>query len=102
MKNYVLSKKKLCLQVTVCLCGRDTCNGPSLPPKDFLEDNDDIIDIEQVVREMNQVKEARPAPVAIGSGQTLPLPSVICLVALVRTAYETIASNLPNRYQWLT
>ena len=41
-------------QATVCLCDRDTCNGPSLPPREMIEDDHDIIDIEEVVREMNQ------------------------------------------------
>ena len=54
------------MQATVCLCGRDTCNGPNLPPKDFFEDEESVIDIDEVVREMNaELDEARPAaPVA--------------------------------------
>ena len=69
----------------MCLCGRDTCNGPSLPPKDFLEAEDNVIDIEEVVREMNEVKEARPAPVAAAAGPRL-LPTVILVGgALIRT-----------------
>ena len=38
------------LQVTVCLCGRDTCNGPSLPPREMLEEADQDIDIDAVFR----------------------------------------------------
>jgi hypothetical protein len=51
----------------VCLCGRDTCNGPSLPPKDLIDKDEDIIDIDEVVREMNEVKMAQPEPIASGA-----------------------------------
>ena len=79
----------------MCLCGRDTCNGPSLPPKDFLEDESNIIDIDEVVREMNEVKEARPAPVAASALTTLP--SVICLAgALLRTLHSVYCSTVSN------
>ncbi len=55
------------LKATVCLCGRDTCNGPSLPPKDLIDKDEDIIDIDEVVREMNEVKMAQPEPIASGA-----------------------------------
>ncbi len=55
------------MQATVCLCGRDTCNGPSLPPKDLIDKDEDIIDIDEVVREMNEVKMAQPEPIASGA-----------------------------------
>ncbi len=51
----------------MCLCGRDTCNGPSLPPKDLIDKDEDIIDIDEVVREMNEVKMAQPEPIASGA-----------------------------------
>ena len=54
-------------EATVCLCGRDTCNGPSLPPKDLIDKDEDIIDIDEVVREMNEVKMAQPEPIASGA-----------------------------------
>ena len=34
----------------MCLCGRDTCNGPSLPPREMLEEADQDIDIDAVFR----------------------------------------------------
>ena len=53
--NILMTSKWYSLfQATVCLCDRDTCNGPSLPPREMIEDDHDIIDIEEVVREMNQ------------------------------------------------
>ena len=49
----------------MCLCDRDTCNGPSLPPREMIEDDHDIIDIEEVVREMNtEPREVQPEPVS--------------------------------------
>ena len=54
------------MQATVCLCDRDTCNGPSLPPQEMLEeDADQIIDIDEVIREMNsEPKEPEPEAVS--------------------------------------
>eukprot|EP00090_Calanus_glacialis_P007792 TRINITY_DN16240_c0_g1_i4.p1 TRINITY_DN16240_c0_g1~~TRINITY_DN16240_c0_g1_i4.p1 ORF type:complete len:178 (-),score=20.97 TRINITY_DN16240_c0_g1_i4:348-881(-) len=54
------------MRATVCLCDRDTCNGPSLPPREMIEDDHDIIDIEEVVREMNQ-EPADVQPEAVSS-----------------------------------
>ena len=49
----------------MCLCDRDTCNGPSLPPREILEDDHDIIDIEEVIKEMNQEpREVEPEAVS--------------------------------------
>ena len=72
------------IQATVCLCDRDTCNGPSLPPREMIEEQHEIIDIEQVqtvllvhntmlslscqvIREMeNAAEAAEPEPVSAG------------------------------------
>ena len=49
----------------MCLCDRDTCNGTSLPPREMIDDDHDIIDIEEVVREMNEEpSEVLPEPVS--------------------------------------
>jgi len=49
----------------VCLCDRDTCNGPSLPPREMIEDEHDIIDIEEVIKEMNEEpREVEPEAVS--------------------------------------
>ena len=53
------------LQATVCLCDRDTCNGPSLPPREMIEEDHGVIDIEEVVRELNEEpEEVLPEPVS--------------------------------------
>ena len=64
------------MRATVCLCDRDTCNGPSLPPREILEDDHDIIDIEEVVREMNEEpREVQPEAVSsFGITRTLSRP----------------------------
>ena len=71
------------------MCGRDTCNGPSLPPKDFLDNHEDIIDIEEVVREMNEVKEAKPAPIAAAAAghnySTSISAQLLVIISLIRT-----------------
>ena len=65
--NILMTSKWYSLfQATVCLCDRDTCNGPSLPPREMIEDDHDIIDIEEVVREMNQ-EPADVQPEAVSS-----------------------------------
>ena len=49
----------------MCLCDRDTCNGPSLPPREMIEDEHDIIDIEEVIKEMNEEpREVEPEAVS--------------------------------------
>ena len=49
----------------MCLCDRDTCNGPSLPPREMIEDEQDIIDIEEVIKEMNEEpREVEPEAVS--------------------------------------
>ena len=57
------------MRATVCLCDRDTCNGPSLPPQEMIDDDEHVIDIDEVVREMNsEPKEPEPEPVSGSSG----------------------------------
>ena len=34
------------------MCGRDTCNGPSLPPREMIEEAHDIIDVDEVVKSL--------------------------------------------------
>ena len=55
----------------MCLCDRDTCNGPSLPPQEMLEESaDQMIDIDEVIREMNsEPKEPEAEPVSGASSQ---------------------------------
>ena len=81
------------LQVTVCLCGRDTCNGPSLPPREMIEENHDIIDIDEVFKGLQEQQHqvVKPEPVSSGAGAGGPrtlelspsviLPSVILSIA---------------------
>ena len=80
-------------QVTVCLCGRDTCNGPSLPPREMIEENHDIIDIDEVFKGLQEQQHqvVKPEPVSSGAGAGGPrtlelspsviLPSVILSIA---------------------
>ena len=58
------------MRATVCLCDRDTCNGPSLPPREIIEDEHDIIDIEEVIKEMNEEpREVQPEAVSSKAGR---------------------------------
>jgi len=53
------------MRAIVCLCDRDTCNGPSLPPREMIEDDHDVIDIDEDVRDMNSApREVQPEPVS--------------------------------------
>jgi len=54
------------MRVTVCLCGRDTCNGPSLPPREMIEEAHDIIDVDEVVKSLQEQQEqvVHPEPVS--------------------------------------
>lgn len=81
------------MRVTVCLCGRDTCNGPSLPPREMIEENHDIIDIDEVFKGLQEQQHqvVKPEPVSSGAGAGGPrtlelspsviLPSVILSIA---------------------
>ena len=48
------------------MCGRDTCNGPSLPPREMIEEAHDIIDIDEVVKGLQEQQEqvVHPEPVS--------------------------------------
>ena len=64
----------LSLQVTVCLCPRDTCNGPSLPPREMIEQNHETIDIDEVVKSLQEAQEqqvVQPEPVSSEGGRTV-------------------------------
>ena len=60
------------LQVTVCLCPRDTCNGPSLPPREMIEEDHELIDIDEVVKSLQEAQEqvVQPEPVS-SEGRTV-------------------------------
>ena len=71
----------------MCLCDRDTCNGPSLPPQE-MDDSEHIIDIDAVVREMNSEPE-EPQPEAVsgvegrhrgGYREVLVVVVIACLI----------------------
>ena len=55
----------------MCLCDRDTCNGPSLPPREMVDNEEDAINVEDVIKEMNSRnhngEEARMEPVSSGA-----------------------------------
>jgi len=55
------------MRATVCLCSRDTCNGPSLPPKDILENDDDVMDLKQMEDMVKEMKAVRSEPVSSDS-----------------------------------
>jgi len=79
------------MRVTVCLCGRDTCNGPSLPPREMLEEADQDIDIDAVFRGLQQQQQhdaVKPEPVSSGScSRTLVrLSSFVILTLAVMVA----------------
>ena len=82
----------LSLQVTVCLCPRDTCNGPSLPPREMIEQNHEIIDIDEVVKSLQEAQEqqvVQPEPVSSeGTSRTIvravsPLVTVTSVLSLL-------------------
>ena len=76
----------------MCLCDRDTCNGPSLPPREMIENDQDIIDIDEVVREMNsEPKEPQPQPVS-GSGSRTMSAGLLVILLLISGGCD----NLPQ------
>jgi len=83
------------MRATVCLCDRDTCNGPSLPPQEMLEeDADQIIDIEEVIREMNsEPKEPEPEAVSGAGGFHSVFLSALTLV-LIQLLIHRLALRL--------
>ena len=71
------------MRATVCLCDRDTCNGPSLPPQEMIDDEEHVIDIDEVVREMNsEPKEPEPEPVSGSSGERCALGVLVVMGVL--------------------
>ena len=79
------------LQATVCLCERDTCNGPSLPPREMVEDEEHIIDIDEVFREFNsEPKEPQPEAVSGGEGAAWPGRGVSTGILLAAAAARTL------------
>ena len=74
----------------MCLCDRDTCNGPSLPPREILEDDHDIIDIEEVIKEMNQEpREVEPEAVSSdGVRRTMSDMSGVIYVIIATIQYS--------------
>ena len=106
MVNFIV----ILFQATVCLCGRDTCNGPSLPPRDLIDKDEDIIDIDEVVREMNEVKMAQPEPIASG-GQSAAAgftssgaASRLAVIqrTVVATAAHTLCLILVHLFSWFS
>ena len=76
----------------MCLCDRDTCNGPSLPPREILEDDHDIIDIEEVIKEMNQEpREVEPEAVSSdGVRRTMSDMSGVIYVIIATIQYSSL------------
>merc|ERR1711890_47037 len=69
------------MRATVCLCDRDTCNGPSLPPQEMLDD-EHIIDIDSVVREMNS-EPGEPEPEAVSGSDWRTSKDCLILVYFI-------------------
>ena len=79
----------------MCLCDRDTCNGPSLPPREILEDDHDIIDIEEVIKEMNQEpREVEPEAVSSDGARrrTMSDMSAVLYVMFATIQYSSLLS----------
>ena len=77
----------------MCLCDRDTCNGPSLPPREILEDDHDIIDIEEVIKEMNQEpREVEPEAVSSDGARrrTMSDMSAVLYVMFATIQYSSL------------
>ena len=70
----------------MCLCGRDTCNGPSLPPREMIEEAHDIIDIDEVVKGLQEQQEqvVQPEPVSSDTTalRTLPISLVLVIASV--------------------
>ena len=75
--------------MTVCLCPRDTCNGPSLPPREMIEQNHEIIDIDEVVKSLQEAQEqqvVQPEPVSsrgAAGGRTVVMTVIALLASLL-------------------
>ena len=80
----------------MCLCDRDTCNGPSLPPREILEDDHDIIDIEEVIKEMNQEpREVEPEAVSSdGIRRTMSDMSAVLYVMFATIQYSSLLGSI--------
>ena len=76
------------LQVTVCLCPRDTCNGPSLPPREMIEEDHELIDIDEVVKSLQEAQEqvVQPEPVSSESGRVTVSRAVISVFSAIKLA----------------
>jgi len=77
------------MRVTVCLCGRDTCNGPSLPPREMIEEAHDIIDVDEVVKSLQEQQEQviHPEPVSSSAyattQRTFPVSNIVIIVPVM-------------------
>jgi len=60
-----------------------------------LENESDIIDIDEVVKEMNEVKEVKPAPVASKASRDSAMPIIFLIWITVRTCYRVIVVPTP-------
>ena len=72
--------------MTVCLCPRDTCNGPSLPPREMIEQNHETIDIDEVVKSLQEAQEqqvVQPEPVSSEGGRTVVRGDTVRVLLLV-------------------
>ena len=72
--------------MTVCLCPRDTCNGPSLPPREMIEEDHELIDIDEVVKSLQEAQEqvVQPEPVS-SEGRTVKVAASFSSVMAVVT-----------------
>ena len=75
----------------MCLCGRDTCNGPSLPPKEMIEENHEIIDIDEVVKSLQEQQEqvVNPEPVSSESCRTFVFSNLVIPTVILLKYYST-------------
>lgn len=79
------------MRVTVCLCGRDTCNGPSLPPREMIEENHDIIDIDEVFKGLQEQQQqvVKPEPVSSrASPRTLEISVRVIISSVILPLVE--------------
>ena len=86
------------MQVIVCLCGRDTCNGLSLPPREMIEQAHEAIDFNQVLKGLQEQQEqvVHPEPVSsraammfIRPDSSVVISSVIIFITSLRSVLST-------------
>ena len=77
------------LQVIVCLCSRDTCNGLSLPPREMIEQAHEAIDFNEVLKGLQEQQEqvVQPEPVSSLGVRTIVNSNLVISPVIVATFF---------------